>query len=220
MIRIVFVLAVSGLVFAAAPARAQNPPAENPPTESAPAAEAPAPNAPEETKPVETKPPENKSVETKPAEINPPENKAAEGRPAESKSTETAPPEMGESRYTFSRVQDGYVRLDNRTGQVSFCSRRAVGWACQLVPEDRIAFETEITRLQDENAALKRDLLTRGLALPSNVKTEPPPAQGRERTSLLPNEATMDRVRFVIGQLWRRLVDMIVHVRQEVLKKS
>ena len=56
------------------------------------------------------------------------------------------------SRFAFNRVDDGFLRLDNQTGQIAFCSPHTVGWACQAVPEDRAALEKEIARLQDEVA--------------------------------------------------------------------
>src|SRR5882672_7204448 len=59
-------------------------------------------------------------------------------------------------RYAFNRVNDGFLRLDNVTGNVSYCGPTSVGWACQAVPEDRAALETEIARLQDEVASLKQ----------------------------------------------------------------
>jgi len=57
-------------------------------------------------------------------------------------------PESDDSRYTFNRVDDGYLRLDGRTGQVSICARRPVGWTCEAVPDERAALEAEIARLQ------------------------------------------------------------------------
>ena len=41
------------------------------------------------------------------------------------------------SRYSFNRVENGFLRLDNENGQVAYCSSHAVGWACQAVPIDR-----------------------------------------------------------------------------------
>lgn len=202
MIRIAFVLIVGGLALAAAPAWAQEPPPATPPVEAAPAEVAPAESNPAESKPAETRPTESKPVESK---------------PAENKSAETPPADPADSRFTFSRAQDGYVRLDNRTGQVSVCSKRTVGWGCQLAPEDRIAFESEIARLQDENAALKKDLLARGLSLPGGVKSEPPLAQG-DPAFKVPND--VERMKSYIAKLWGRLVDMIAHMQKDVLKKS
>jgi len=61
-------------------------------------------------------------------------------------------PESEDTRYIFNRVDDGYLRLDGRTGQVSLCVRRTVGWACQAVPDDRTALEAVIARLGADNA--------------------------------------------------------------------
>src|SRR5215831_14491672 len=63
--------------------------------------------------------------------------------------------ETEDNRYQFNRVEDGYLRLDLRTGQVSLCSRRTVGWACATVADERAAFDGEIARLQGENARLQ-----------------------------------------------------------------
>src|SRR5262249_14603983 len=70
-------------------------------------------------------------------------------------------PESADSRYTFNRIDDGYLRLDGRTGQVSICARRPVGWTCEAVPDERAALEAEIARLQGENIAVKKELLAR-----------------------------------------------------------
>src|SRR5579863_2205118 len=85
-----------------------------------------------------------------------------------------ATPDSGGGRYTFSKVTEGFLRLDAQTGEVSVCSQRTVGWACQAVPEDRAVLENEIARLRSENAVLKRDLLSRGLPLPAGTMPEPP----------------------------------------------
>src|SRR5665213_4369431 len=63
------------------------------------------------------------------------------------------------SRYSFNRVGDGFVRLDNVSGQVAFCSPHTVGWACEAAAEDRAALEKEIARLQDEVAGLRLSLI-------------------------------------------------------------
>src|SRR4029077_21225897 len=65
-----------------------------------------------------------------------------------------------QSRYSFNRVNDGLMRLDNRSGLIAFCSPNSVGWSCQAVPEDRAALEKEIARLQDEVASLKQEMAT------------------------------------------------------------
>ncbi len=83
-----------------------------------------------------------------------------------------APP-APETRWSFKRVDDGFVRLDNKTGQVAHCTPRSVGWACQAVPEDRAALEKQIARLQDEVASLKKEIAALHAAPPA-----PPAAAG------------------------------------------
>jgi hypothetical protein len=131
-----------------------------------------------------------------------------------------APPESDDSRFTFNRADDGYLRLDGRTGQVSICSRRTVGWACQLVPDERGALEAEIARLQTENAALKKDLLARNLPLPGVVKPDPPAPKPDEPRLQLPSDADLNKVVTFIEKVWRRLVEMIVNLQKDVLRKS
>ena len=83
---------------------------------------------------------------------------------------QSPPPEGADSRYTFHRVDDGYVRLDGRTGQVSMCVQRPIGWACQAVPDERSALEAEIALLQGESAALQKELIARGILPNANAR--------------------------------------------------
>jgi hypothetical protein len=147
------------------------------------------------------------------------ENLPVEGAPQSGAATESKPAENAEGRFTFSRMNDGYVRLDNRTGQVSFCSKRAVGWTCQVAPEDRGVLENEIARLQEENVSLKKELLARGLPLPGSMKGSPPVAHN-ERSFGLPSDPNIDRMKLMVEKAWRRLVDMISALQKDVLKKS
>jgi hypothetical protein len=131
-----------------------------------------------------------------------------------------APAESDDTRYSFSRADEGYLRLDGRTGQVSICTRRPVGWACQAVPDERMALEAEIARLQGENVALKKELLVHNLPLPGTVKPEQPAAKPEEPHLQLPNDADLNKMMTFIEKVWRRLVDMIVTLQKDVLNKS
>jgi hypothetical protein len=130
-------------------------------------------------------------------------------------------PENG--RYTFHRVPDGYLRLDSRSGQVSLCGRRTVGWACEAIPDERTALENEIGRLQAQNALLKKELLAQGLKLPGSIKADPPPPARTEKNELtlqLPSNAEIDRVMAMVERVWRRLVEMISNLQKDAQKKT
>jgi hypothetical protein len=122
-----------------------------------------------------------------------------------------AQPENEESRFSFYRAPDGFLRLDGRTGQVSLCTKRPAGWLCQAVPEERAAFEAEITRMQAENAVLKREVLAHDLPLPAGIR--PDPASSAD-------DHEPGQIMGVIENVWRRLVAMIVSVQRDLLGRS
>jgi hypothetical protein len=126
---------------------------------------------------------------------------------------QTGLPDSENGRYSFHPVMDGVLRLDTRTGQVSQCSRSDAGWACKAAPDERAALETEITRLQRENVALKKELLAGGRPLPGVPKPVEPELQ-------LPSDPQVDKVMSFLEKVWRRLMEMGSAMQQEVEKKK
>jgi hypothetical protein len=131
-------------------------------------------------------------------------------------------PESDNGRFTFKEVPDGILRLDGRTGHVSLCSKVAE-WACRTLADDRTAFENEIGRLLDENAALRKQLEARAPVPPETVppSAAPPPAvapapkQG-ERELNLPSDADVNRMMAFLEKMWRRLLDMAQRTQREL----
>ncbi len=106
-------------------------------------------------------------------------------------------PSYARSRYTFSPVEGGALRLDTQTGRVSLCAKRQSGFTCEAVPDTRDAYEAEIARLHDEIAALRRpDSGNRELKAPQ---------------SALPAE--VDRALGYAESLYRRLKGLIDELR-------
>ncbi len=133
-------------------------------------------------------------------------------------SAQTATPDSENGRYSFNPVADGVLRLDTRTGQVSQCSRSDAGWACKAVPDERLAQETEIARLQGDNATLKKELLARGLPVPG--VPSPPAAKQGESELKLPSDAEVDKVISFLEKAWRRLLEMGREVQKDIERKN
>lgn len=132
-----------------------------------------------------------------------------------------APPPSSDARYSFHKVADGFLRLDRQTGAVALCSQQPVGWACVAAPEDRAVLENEIERLRKENAALKRDLLSRGLPLPPGTLPEPPAVDnGGGITIRLPDNADIARALAFLGRMWRNFIAAIAMAQNQVLHKG
>ena len=121
-------------------------------------------------------------------------------------------------RFSLYRTEDGYLRLDGRTGQLSNCIRRQSRWLCQTIPEERIALEMEIGRLQVENAALKKELLAQQLALPEGVRPDPAGAADSQPRGKVHRE--LAQVRGAIESVWLRLVAFVISVQRDLLKRS
>lgn len=130
-------------------------------------------------------------------------------------SAQTGAPDTENGRYSFSRVDDGHLRLDQRTGQVSICTRRDIGWSCHPVPDERAALEEEIARLQRDNATLKKEMLARGIKPPSG-STAPAPSPTDKPALKLPSDAELDRAMAAMERIWKRLVDMVQRWQREM----
>jgi hypothetical protein len=142
-------------------------------------------------------------------------------------------PDTENGRYTLSPVNDGIIRLDTRTGEVSTCSNNGNGWACYAVPDERAALDAEIGRLQADNDKLKTQLAERDATISGKIdeplpksdplnKPEPKAAEGERKIEIpkieipLPSDRDMDRAMSFLEQAWRRLVEMANRVQKDV----
>ena len=191
--RISTLAAAAALGLIAAPLAAQQVlPVPPPVREKAPAAHAPLP-----------------AQEKLPAVSAPPKTQDR----ADSTIASVPPPQ----RYAFNRVDGGFVRLDNNTGQVAYCSAHAAGWACEVAPEDRAALDKEIARLQDEVAALKQEVaVLRAPPQPVPPPPVPPPAAKNDEFSRNLHK-DLARARAYLKRTWQRVVEMVGGFQKDVL---
>jgi hypothetical protein len=127
-------------------------------------------------------------------------------------------PDSENGRYSSYPIADGVLRLDTRTGQMSWCSRNDAGWACTTIPDERVALEAEIARLQDQNAKLKKELLARGLPVPGVSSPSVAKPEGPELK--LPSDAEVDKIFSFLEKVWRRLIAMTRSVQTDAEKKN
>jgi len=146
------------------------------------------------------------------------------------------PPANPPTRFSFNRVESGFLRLDNDSGEVAYCSAQAVGWKCEALPIQRAAdreaakndvvflkvLKAEIVRLQEEITSLKKEV--------AELKEPPPPRppadltpnsdKGSDVTIKLPSSEEMARARDFVESAWRRLVEMLVTMQKDLMRKS
>jgi hypothetical protein len=128
------------------------------------------------------------------------------------------------ARFSFNRVDGGFLRLDSVTGQVALCSQRTAGWTCQAVPEDRAALDSEIARLQDRVTALQSEVAA--LRAPPAPPRPPgdlaPRGEGDAKTGALklPTDDDIKWARAAIERLWRHFVDMVADFQKDMQRKG
>ena len=132
------------------------------------------------------------------------------------------PPNL-HARYAFSRVDGGFLRFDSVSGQVAMCSQRSTGWACQAVPDDRAALDSEIARLQGEVTQLKSEVA----ALRAPPEPPRPPAELAPRNDgakagglKLPTDEDIKWARTAIENIWRQFVDMVAEFQKDMQRKG
>jgi hypothetical protein len=151
--------------------------------------------------------------------------------------TEQPPLDTSNPRFAYHKIDDGYLRLDLRSGEVATCRPHSGGWTCALAAEERTALENEIARLQRDNALLKNMLLEHGVALPSapSADTAVPPvavapeaAPPRPPGSIPPpqadagehRQAEIDRVIATMEHWWRRVVELVATIQRDLQGKD
>lgn len=147
-------------------------------------------------------------------------------------------PDTENGRYTLAPVADGVLRLDTRTGTMSTCNSKRIGWACYAMPDEREALDAEIGRLQKDNAALRAQLAQRDSAtgkiedaLPktdslrkdapkdSSKNAEKPADSQRKLELTLPSDRDIERAMNFLERAWRRLIEMADRVQKDVSGK-
>jgi hypothetical protein len=144
-------------------------------------------------------------------------------------------PDTENGRYALAPVADGVLRLDTRTGAMSTCNNKRIGWACYMMPDEREALDNEIGRLQKDNAALRAELAQRDSAM-GKIKDALPKADSLRKDApkdssksaeksvdsdrkfelVLPSDRDIDRAVSFLERAWRRLVEMAYRVQKDV----
>jgi hypothetical protein len=109
----------------------------------------------------------------------------------------------GTDRYTLEQTEDGYVRLDTQTGEMSICKQNGAELVCRVAADERKALEDEIDRL----AARLGDIEKRLTALESSPYLKP--------GELLPSEEHIDRSLDTMEKFFRRFMEVMRDVEKD-----
>jgi len=115
-----------------------------------------------------------------------------------------------EGRYAIVPVEDGYLRLDTGTGAVSRCTGKIDRLTCRILPDERLAYEAEIGRLED-----RIDELEGRMALLENKR----PFASRETLEgegELPSDEDLDKVMTMAEKVMRRFFGFVKELKRDM----
>ena len=137
-----------------------------------------------------------------------------------------AMPPAPRGRYSFAPVDEGFLRLDHKSGEVALCRSQSGSWSCAAVPDNTAAPQKELDDLRDQVDALKKEIAS----LREPQASPPPPRPPGDLTPKtegnggmkmqLPSKEDLARARVFIEDTWRRLVEMIENLQKDMIRKK
>ena len=73
-------------------------------------------------------------------------------------------------RYTIERIEEGFLRLDSRTGRMAICTATARVWSCRTITDDAELLRIDNERLQARIAELETKSTTLKLSTDPEVR--------------------------------------------------
>ncbi len=127
-----------------------------------------------------------------------------------------------DQRFQIERDGNGFVRLDKKTGETSFCRRVNDALVCRLAVEERDALHLEISELQGKLTAEKEKLAALDDTGSSNQpqarpKDDVPDTSQREGAGSENDEfeQEMDRALDITKRTVRKLFNVVKELRKE-----
>ena len=130
-----------------------------------------------------------------------------------------------EDQYHVVEIEDGLVRIDRRTGEITECQDSANGWVCRLSADDRLAYEAEINRLDAEVERLENELVVAREASGGAGQDASPIPSPEDETSQdgvlrdrldLPTDEELDAVMETAEEVVRRFFGMVEDLREDL----
>jgi hypothetical protein len=116
-------------------------------------------------------------------------------------------------RYTLVVVDDGFIRLDTQSGEISRCTGDPDKLTCRLAADERLAYIGEIERLEGRID----DLEKRTARLESTgTATNRAPAMSRNQDYGLPSDEEIDHALGVTDKIFRRFFGMVRDLRKDM----
>ncbi|MEO9339374.1 hypothetical protein ABFT80_18310 [Mesorhizobium sp. SB112] len=89
---------------------------------------------------------------------------------------------QGPERYRLEKTDNGYVRMDTKTGAMSICEERSGQLVCKLAADERVAMQDEIERLQSSLKSVEERVTKLEGSLPARIDSALPTEEDFEKS--------------------------------------
>jgi len=113
---------------------------------------------------------------------------------------EAQTPEAG--RYRLEKADQGFVRLDTKTGALALCQEKDGSLVCRMAADERAAFEEDLARLEKRVRALE-------------AKAAGTPAPAAEPVTPLPSDSEVDRAIGIMQRFMRGFFGMVEEFKEK-----
>ncbi len=121
-------------------------------------------------------------------------------------------------RYQIAPDEDGFVRLDTRTGAMTHCGKREGAWRCDVLAEERSDLDRRLDALAGKVEALSAEVARLAGRLAA-VEAEPGASAAPSPDARLPapeaREEDFDEALSFAERLMRRFFDMVRELKSE-----
>ncbi len=111
-------------------------------------------------------------------------------------------------RYAITKTENGFVRVDNKTGDLSFCSLQEGKLTCRLAADERAAHQSGIDAMSERLATLEARL--------KMLESKTPKVESTNRKSILPNDEELDQALKFANKAMRRLFGLVKELKQDI----
>ena len=121
-------------------------------------------------------------------------------------------------RYQIAPDEDGFVRLDTRTGAMTHCGKREGAWRCDVLAEERSDVDRRLDALAGKVEALSAEvarLAKRLAAVEAGFGASAAPAPEARLPAPEAREEDFDEALSFAERLMRRFFDMVRELKSE-----
>jgi hypothetical protein len=99
-------------------------------------------------------------------------------------------------RYELEKTEDGYVRMDKSTGEMSICKEANGQLVCRIAADERATYDENLTSLTKRVEALEQKLATSDGSLPKSQNA-------------MPSEEEFDKTLSMMERFMRRFMGVV-----------